>query len=193
MKKNFKKVVEFPSREIGVEYCINKGIVESDIRDYKKDEVLFYSSRVKTWEAQILSNMYMCKLVYKGLIFNSVEQMYHYFVFTQHPDVQVRIQECRTGFDVKKMCKGLERDGDFMEKKYKVMEACLRLKYIQCKEFREVLEKSGNKPIVEWAEWGDVSAGTCRYIEDGEEWLIGRNSGGRLLMKVRENMKNGDY
>ena len=191
MSEFYKKVVEFPSREEGLEYCLRKGIKEEEIRDYKKDECLFYSSRVRTREGQILSNMYLCQLELDGVKFHSVEQMYHYFIFSQFPDVQERIQQCRTGFDVKKMCKRLQRDDDFMEKKYKVMTDCLRLKCKQCKEFREVLEKSGDLPLVEWAEWGDVSAGTCKYMKDGEEWLIGRNSGGRLLMKVREEMRNG--
>lgn len=183
----FKYKVEFPNREAGVKYCEKKGILAKNIRDYKKDEVIFYSSRVKTREAQILSNMYPCRLNLNGQIFKSVEHMYHYMCFTQYREIQDRIQVCRTGFEVKQMCKGLKRDDNFEEKHHDVMEFCMNLKYQQCKEFREILENSGDVPLVEWAEWGDVSAGTCLYMKGGEEWLIGQNSGGRLLMKVRLN------
>jgi predicted NAD-dependent protein-ADP-ribosyltransferase YbiA (DUF1768 family) len=182
MDKKFLYKIEFENEEEGVKYCLKKGVVEKEIRRYKLSDVITFSSRIKERDSSILSNMYHCDLYYNGLKFNSLEQAYHYFLFDGKPDVQSEIMRCKTSFEVKKVGKKYVGKDNF-----KVLEFCMRLKYKYCKEFRDILVKSGDKEIVEYAEWGDVIYGCCKYGEDG---LIGQNACGRIMMKVREDMRN---
>lgn len=184
MKKDLYKK-EFQTRDEAVKYCIKKGIQEKEIRDYRLDDVIPFSSRINSLAATIMSNMYPCTLTYKGKTFNSVEQAFHYYCFTQFPQMQEQIMACKNAFEVKKIIKGAEKDGDYEQKKYRVLANCLQLKYQQCSRFRDFIKASGNTPLVEWAEWGDVEFGCCKYEVDGEWRLIGQNACGRLMMKVR--------
>ncbi len=190
-KKKF--TVEFPSKEDGEKYCEKKGIQSKNIREYEKDKVLCFSSRIQTKEAQILSNMYPCSLSIGWYRFNSVEQAFHYFSFTEDPDVQDYILACRNAYEVKQKCKGLQKDKNFLQKRFGLLEYCLQLKYDQCKEFRDILNQSGDIPLVEWAEWGDVEYGCCKCYDADQEWLIGQNACGRMMMKVRADNRKGNF
>ena len=190
--RDTKNVVEFKNHEEGIEYCKKKNIHLKDIREYKVDDVIYFSSRIKTKEAQILSNMYPCKFYIGNIRFNSVEQAFHYFCFTEQPEIQYHILACRSGYEVKSKCKGLRRDSNFLRKRYGLLELCLTEKYLQCAEFREILDNSGDVPLVEWAEWGDVEYGCCKYYNADQECLIGQNACGRLMMKVRQDNRKGD-
>lgn len=184
--KNFKFVITFSNEEEGINYCLKKDIDRGQIRRYKLDEVIPFSSRLKGGNGAILSNMYACNLFWNGMHFNSLEQLYYYFRFDGEPDVQAQIMACKNAFDVKRL--GKKFGGG--KQSNKVFEWCLKLKYLQCEEFRKILEESGDKPLVEYAEWGDVKNGCCKFDNVGEDWLIGQNTCGRLMMKVREEMKN---
>ena len=97
--------IEFESKNDCMNFCGKKGIKIDQIREYKKDEVISFSSRIKNRESQILSNV----------------------------------------------------------------------------------------PLVEWAEWGDVEYGCVRVCEGGEETLMGQNGCGRIMMKVRKDMRDMGY
>ena len=181
-KKKYLYKIEFKNEDDGVKYCLKKGVKVSEIRRYKLDEVITFSSRMKGTDGFVLSNMYTCTLCWNGMKFNSLEQLYSYFMFDGKPDVQDEIMECKTSFDVKRICKKYGNGKD----SFKVLEWCMRLKYEQCSEFRRILEESGDKVLVEYAEWGDVIYGCCKYGDNG---LIGQNGCGRIMMKVREDMR----
>lgn len=181
-RKNYMFKIEFKNEEDGVNYCLKKGVNINEIRRYKMDKVICFSSRMKGTDGFVLSNMYACKLEWNGMKFNSLEQLYSYFMFDGKPDVQDDIMECKNSFEVKRVCKKYVDGKD----NFKVLEWCMRLKYKQCSEFRRILEKSGDKPLVEYAEWGDVIYGCCKY---GEDNLIGMNACGRIMMKVRNDMR----
>ena len=61
-----------------------------------------------------------------------------------------------------------------------LMEQLLRIKF-QDPDLKEKSLETGNQPLVEGNYWGDVFWGVCK----GE----GRNHLGRLLMKIREDLK----
>ena len=58
MKKDLYKK-EFQTRDEAVKYCIKKGIQEKEIRDYRLDDVIPFSSRINSLAATIMSNMYL--------------------------------------------------------------------------------------------------------------------------------------
>lgn len=181
--------IKFASREEALIFIEKKGIKTNDVRDYKLNEVIPFSSRVPGIHGYIFSNMYPCKLIWKDIEFNSVEQVFHYSCFQENPEILKKILYCKNGYDVKAVCKGQRRDADFNVKKFEILKSCIRLKFDQCEQFRTLLMATGDIPLVEWAPWGDVEYGTCKYIKDGEEWLIGKNATGRLMMQIRQEHK----
>ena len=177
--------IEFPDMASGITYCEKRGIDMAQIRTYKLNEVIPFSSRLKSDTSRVLSNMYRCKLRWNGKEFGSVEHAFHYFCLSENPLSQQRILTIDNPFDVKATCKTMEMDSDYLKKRWKVLKFCLNLKYEQCEKFRKILEDSGDIPLVEYAEWGDVFYGTCKFLNKDEEWLIGQNACGRLMMQIR--------
>ena len=99
--------------------------------------------------------------------------------------MQKKILDCKNGYEVKSVCKGVSRDANFKEKKLDILKSCLKLKFDQCEQFRTLLMSTGDIPLVEWAPWGDVEYGTCKCTQNGGAWLIGENATGRTLMQIR--------
>ena len=161
-------------------------------RIYKKDNSMLFNSKLDNF---VMSNMYPCRLVYEGREFQSVEQMFHYMIFSENDMVKGEIMKCKgicNGFEVKKLCDKYSDliDKDYDSKKYKCLFKCLEIKYLQCSEFRKLIDESGGKDLVEYAPWDN---------EYGAVWdknlkaYVGKNACGRCMMKVRENAFNGLY
>lgn len=89
------------------------------------------------------------------------------------------------GFKVKKLCKENKDkiDKDYDVKKYSCLYDCLKIKYEQCKEFKELIDNSWGKDLVEDAPW-DAEYGAIWSKK--EQAYVGVNACGRLMMKVRE-------
>lgn len=189
MEKRQQQQIEFANKEEALIFVEKKGIESKNVREYKLNEVIPFSSRVPGIYGYVFSNMFPCKLIWKDVEFNSVEQVFHYSCYKENSEMQTKIVNCKNGYEVKAVCKGQHRDADFNEKKFEILKSCIRLKFDQCEQFRTLLMLTGNIPLVEWAPWGDVEYGTCKYMKDGEEWLIGENATGRLMMQIRQEHK----
>ena len=184
--------IEFANKEESLVFIEKKGIKTKDVREYKLNDVIPFSSRVPGIHGYVFSNMYPCKLIWKDIEFNSVEQVFHYSCYKENPEMQKKILACKNGYEVKAACKGQRRDADFNEKKFDILKSCMRLKFDQCEQFRALLMATGDIPLVEWAPWGDVEYGTCKCMKGAEEWLIGENATGRTMMQIRlEHMETG--
>lgn len=85
--------------------------------------------------------------------------------------------------DAKKAGRLVELREDWEEVKFKVMEEVIRLKF-QHPHLREQLLATGDAELVEGNTWGDKIWGVC----DGE----GENHLGRILMKVRDEIRAGE-
>lgn len=165
--------------------CKNRGIHPTSVRVYKMNEVIPFSTWVPGIHGNVFSNMYPCELTWKGIKFNSVEQLFHYSCFKENPEMQAKILACKDGFEVKSLCKGAKRDSNYENMKNKILKACIELKFKQCELFRKLLLDTDDIPLVELAPWGDVEFGTCYCLKNNERWLIGQNACGRLMMQVR--------
>ena len=185
MKEKTQTQIVFANKEEALVFCEKKGIKAKNIREYKLNEIIPFSSRVPGIHGYTFSNMYPCRLTRKNTVFNSVEQAFHYFCFQENPEMQEKILACTNGYEVKALCKGANRDSNYEEKKFKVLKYCLGLKFDQCEEFRKLLMSTGDIPLVEWAPWGDVEFGACKCMIDGKEYLIGANATGRTMMQIR--------
>lgn len=164
----------------------------NNIRVYKKEDSVLFNSKLDNF---VMSNMYPCHLVYEGKEFQSVEQLFHWMIFSESAEVRDEIMKCKgicNGFQVKKLCeaKSNKIDKDYDSKKYKSLFKCLEIKYLQCAEFRKAIDESGDKNLVEYAPWDNEYGAVW---DNGLQAYVGKNACGRYMMKVRENALNGLY
>ena len=164
----------------------------NNLRKYKKDDCILFNSKLDSY---VMSNMYPCRLVYDSKEFQSVEQMFHWMLFSGNTEVRDGIMKCKgvcNGFQVKNFCaKHADKiDKDYDSKKFDCLFKCLEIKYLQCLEFRKAIDESVGKSLVEYAPW-DNEYGAV-WDKDLQSY-VGKNACGRLMMKVRENALNGLY
>lgn len=159
-------------------------VKEDKQRSYIKKEVIFF--RTTTGEFGPLSNMAPDFPIFViGVRIPTAEALYQACRFPDEPDIQRIIIDQMSSMTAKMKSKKY-RDRtreDWDNVRVNVMRWCLRLKLLQnWSRFGEVLEKTGDKPIVEEstkdAFWGAMPK------EDGK--LVGMNVLGRLLMELRE-------
>ena len=163
-----------------------------NFRIYKEEDSILFNSKLDNY---VLSNMYPCKLLYEGKVFHSVEQLFHWMIFSENKFVREEIMQCKgvcNGFQVKNFCtKHADKiDKDYDSKKYKCLTKCLEIKFLQCFEFRKAVLDSGSKNLVEYAPW-DSEFGA--KWDSWEEAYTGINACGRCMMMIRENAINGLY
>ena len=161
------------------------GIKKEDIRYYMKDSSILFNSKGDNY---VLSNMYPCHLVYDSINFQSVEQLFHWMLFSNNNEMKQKILKCKgicNGFQVKKVCgeNADKIDDDYESKKYKCLSKCLEIKYKQCDEFRKIIDGSWGKELVEEAPW-DAEYGAMWHKEYNA--YVGKNACGRLMMAVRD-------
>jgi ribA/ribD-fused uncharacterized protein len=158
------------------------------IRTYIKKEVIFF--RTTTGEFGPLSNMAPDFPIFvMGIRIATAEALYQACRFPDAPDVQRVIVDQMSPMTAKmKSKKYRERTRkDWDEVRVSVMRWCLRLKLSQnWTRFGNVLEKTGQKPIVEESTKDSFWGGKPGH--DGV--LIGMNVLGRLLMELRDQYRD---
>ena len=180
--------------------------------EYYKDKCFPYSSGADTREGRILSNMYECKMVVKGITFNSVEQLYFCLKYSQYPMLQEQFLRLKPK-DVKNYARTPE-----VKERYPLNEVpygynkneiafCLRVKFKHCKEYRDVLLSHvqgdyQSRPLVEYCSyWSDLEGGCVDWNLDANgkrdeakdkalrgNWkegrIRGKNIGGKLMTRI---------
>lgn len=185
------------------------GILKKYEKIYDWNDIVLYNSyyqddkEIELQKKWIMSNFYSpCNIEYKGMIFNSSEQLYFYRrisewgkEYQETSSVLEEIMKCENGKqvkkneDVRKLSDKIDRhlEKEIGEEKHaindwKLMYECIRLKYKYCKEFREVLERFKDKILVEDSMWGDNWAGALWDKKIGK--YRGANVCGRAMMRV---------
>lgn len=126
-----------------------------------------------------LSNFYMYEIHFSGYVYKSVE---HFF---QANKATTRIghnevADQPTAALTKKKGRNIICRSDWNEIKDSVMELALILKF-QNKALREKLLNTGDSILIEGNWWGDTYWGVCEGV--------GENKLGKLLMKIRDNLR----
>lgn len=138
----------------------------------------------------IFSNFAPTPIDFEGLTYSCVEQLFQCMKFT---DEEV-ISDLRGAYgqQIKMKAKHWEKMGlrceDWGNRFVDVLKMCLRLKYEQSPEFREVLQKSSNLFIVEDQTSfprKNADAYGCKLIGDS---YVGPNLMGRILMELRATL-----
>lgn len=128
---------------------------------------------------RFLSNFAPCKVTYDGVEYSSTE---HAYQAAKTLDTKVRkfIAEAETPGEAKKRGQKCSLRPEWETIKLDVMLDLLRQKFKQ-PDFKRALLNTGDAELIERNTWKDVFWGVC----NGK----GENHLGKLLMKVREELK----
>lgn len=174
-------------------------------REYKIEDSVYFNSKEGE---RVLSNMFPCKLEYDGVVYNSVEQMFHCLLYKMLLEKNMR---CKNAFECKEVYKTyvLEKkpsklrgeDSDDVRRRerqrlmeeYRLIHLCHQVKFKQFKPFRDIIIGSGDKPIVEHCYWiHDKTIDTFGTYRDEEKGVfVGINACGRSMMEVRREYNEG--
>ena len=129
-----------------------------------------------------LSNFAECYIGYEGLYFPSVEHAYQ-AAKTDDPRIRNKILQFKNPGQAKRFGQSLILPDDWEKKKLRVMETLVRKKFNRF-PYKRLLLDTDNIPIVEDNTWGDTFWGVCNGVGD--------NHLGKIIMKIREEIKRND-
>jgi N-glycosidase YbiA len=135
-----------------------------------------------------LSNFFCpCKVEYEGITYPSSEHAYQASK-TLHLDTKLRIAhagDMQSPFAVKKFGGSLEmkaeQRADWHQVSLRIMEEIVYAKFSQNADMKERLLATKDMELIEGNHWHDTFWGVC----DG----VGENHLGKILMKVREQLR----
>lgn len=137
-----------------------------------------------TGEYKFLSNFYPCGILYEEIKYPSVE---HAFQALKTFDIEKRrkIASLKKPGLAKKMGHRVKLRPDWEEIKINLMEELIRIKFKNHDNLKELLLKTGNSELIEGNYWGDRYWG----VFEGK----GKNILGKILMKIRDEMRNNNF
>jgi ribA/ribD-fused uncharacterized protein len=155
----------------------------------KKDCVTFKSTKGKYGS---LSNMAPNFPVFiNDLLINNVEVLYQSLRYPDFPEIQQNILKHNSPISAKQYARQFieKTRNDWDDNRFKIMKFCIQVKYYyNQKTFGDLLLQTNNLSIVEFTFEDKVWGAT----DDGE-FYEGTNALGRLLMELRENIKNNHF
>ena len=162
----------------------------SHLRTYVRDEVIVVYKTKEDFGG--LSNMASgYPLQINGVRILTTEALYQACRFPHMPEVQREIIGQHSPMTAKMKSKPHRKDSrpDWDEVRYKVMRWCLRVKLAQnYEEFGRLLLATRDRPIVEQSRNDDYWG--AKLTNQNADTLIGQNVLGRLLMELREKLKD---
>ena len=132
-----------------------------------------------TGEHRFLSNFYPSVIIINGKSYPTVEHAYQ-AAKTVELHQRVWIQNSKTPGEAKRRGRRICMRPDWEQVKTRAMLVMLRKKF-NISELKEELLKTDKATLIEGNTWGDTFWGVCNGV--------GENNLGKLLMKVREELK----
>lgn len=133
-------------------------------------------------EYAFLSNFYPCRIEIDGLIFDSTEAAFQASK-SNFLDVRKKFVGLNAS-QAKKLGRQIILRDDWEDVKIEIMEKVLREKFSNKNpELLKKLIDTGDNVLIEGNWWNDTFWGICRGV--------GKNNLGKLLMKIREEFKEG--
>jgi ribA/ribD-fused uncharacterized protein len=138
-------------------------------------------------EYDFLSNFYPCKVF---MLNDLTKQLWtvptaeHAFQMSKTKDLKEQkiIMACKTAGEAKKAGRKVTLRDDWESIKLKVMYEVVYSKFSMDDNLKSRLLATGDAKLIEGNNWGDFYWGVCRGV--------GENHLGKILMRVREEMKN---
>lgn len=129
-----------------------------------------------------LSNFFFSPIDYEGIQFWNVESAF------QAQKCESKLEKLKftkkTPTEAKALGRKVKLRSDWEEVKLGIMETLVREKFSHSKDLKEMLLETGDAILEEGNEWNDTFWGVC----NGK----GENHLGKILMKIREELKHGD-
>lgn len=160
------------------------------LRTYFRSEVVVVYKTKEDFGG--LSNMASgYPLQINGVRILTTEALYQACRFPHMPEVQREIIGQHSPMTAKMKSKPHRKDSrpDWDDVRYKVMRWCLRVKLAQnYEEFGRLLLATRDRPIVEQSRKDDYWG--AKLVDETGQTLVGQNVLGRLLMELREKLKD---
>lgn len=152
------------------------------------DNKILFNSKC-TEEFRFLSNFYPCTIVSHGVTYASAEHLYQTMkaLYAFNDELAEQIKRSKTAAQTKALGKKvkftiLDSERAWDNCKADTMLSIVRAKFEQNIELAGSLLLTEGFDLVEYAPWGDQYWGVDKN-------LIGRNTMGQILMRVREELK----
>lgn len=160
------------------------------LRTYVRSEaVVFYKTKEDFGGLSNMASGY--PLYISGVRILTTEALYQACRFPHMPEVQREIVGQHSPMTAKMKSKPHRRDSrpDWDDVRYKVMRWCLRVKLAQnYEEFGRLLLATRDRPIVEQSRKDDYWG--AKLADESGDTLVGQNVLGRLLMELREKLRD---
>lgn len=138
----------------------------------------------KAKEHRFLSNMYPCRIIFDGMVFNSVE---HAYVAAKTTDINIRkqVQAIINPREVKKFGKTIVLRSDWDAVKLEIMRDLVKQKFLNKvnENLSNLLLKTGDEHIQEGNWWCDYFWGVS--IRNDSTKGRGENNLGKIIMECR--------
>ena len=131
-------------------------------------------------EYAFLSNFYEAPVEWEGITYPSNEHAFQ-AAKSLNPARRLEVAAADTPGKAKRMGRNLHLRSDWEEVKYDIMHEIVLAKFHQHTDLAEALLDTGDAELIEGNWWNDTTWGVCNGI--GKNWL------GKILMKVREQLK----
>lgn len=125
-----------------------------------------------------LSNFYTCSFVFEGYTWHSVETAFQAMKDPSRMEEFVNLNPSKA----KQLGRKVKLRSDWEQIKDQLMEKLVRLKF-QDPTLKEALINTGDELLVEGTWWGDTYWGISLKTGKGQNHL------GKILMKIREEIK----
>lgn len=163
------------------------------LRTYaREDVVVFYKTKESFGGLSNMASGYPLQI--NGVRILTSEALYQACRFPHMPEVQREIIGQNSPMTAKMISKPWRKESrpDWHEVRYKVMRWCLRVKLAQnYEEFGNLLLATHDRSIVEQSRKDDYWG--AKLTDETGDTLIGQNVLGRLLMELREKLKESPH
>ena len=131
-----------------------------------------------------LSSFWMSEFIHEEKLWASVEHYYQASKATNQADADMVRQLSRPG-KAKRAGRAIKVRADWDIIKDEIMLRGVRAKFQQNQGLADKLLATGDAELIEENQWGDVYYGTCQGY--------GENRLGKILMRVREELKESQW
>ena len=183
--------VYYEGQTINCKKCLD---LDHQIKDCKHNQSNMHNPNLEIFrgEKHPLSNFFPVTLSSEGNTYKTAEHMYQHQKATtmNMPDVAANILQTDKAIDAKNIGDALNQHTDISKwesKKVTIMRSILELKYHSCKEFRDRIQDSGKKLIVEatgHSFWASGLPPRATATQPCDSWP-GQNRLGQILMEMR--------
>ncbi len=134
-----------------------------------------------------LSNMHIVGVSFRHkfnstfVFANSSEHIYQAYKAKYAEDFE-KVINASNPYEAKKLGRNIEMDKAFDKNKLQIMERIIRAKFSQNDTLKKALLETGSQYIEETNNWNDIYWGVCKGV--------GQNHLGKIIMKIREELRS---